>query len=170
LRNADCHAKNIALLYTSRADAHLSPAYDFLTTSVYAGYQNNPPGISFGGKKTWTPGKNLSQFIAVTFGIPLREQSEMVECISDSVADAVPLVRNKMSDLLEFKDTGKRILLAWQEGVNGLRDRRVYSVGDWPGGKVFDGISDVPRLESPRAVVGRSPLLGGRSKANRKRT
>jgi serine/threonine-protein kinase HipA len=57
LRNADCHAKNIALLYPSRADVHLSPAYDFLTTSVYVGYQNNPPGISFGGKKTWTPGK-----------------------------------------------------------------------------------------------------------------
>ena len=167
LRNADCHAKNIALLYTSRADVHLSPAYDFLTTSVYAGYQNNPPGISFGGKKTWTPGKNLSKFIAATLGIPLREQSEMVERISDSVADVVPLVRNKMSDLPEFIDTGKRMLLAWQEGVSGLRDRRVYSVGDWPAGKVFDGISDVPRLESPRSVVGRSPLLGGHSKIPR---
>jgi len=28
LRNADCHAKNIALLYTSRDDASLAPAYD----------------------------------------------------------------------------------------------------------------------------------------------
>src|SRR5580698_5468134 len=153
LRNADCHAKNIALLYTSRADVHLSPAYDFLTTSVYSGYQYNPPGISFGGKKTWTPGKNLSKFIAATIGIPLREQSEMLERISDSVADAVPLVRSKMSDLPEFKDTGRRMLLAWQEGVYGLRDQRVYSVGDWPADKVFDGISDAPRLESPRTVV-----------------
>jgi serine/threonine-protein kinase HipA len=169
LRNADCHAKNIALLYTSRADVHLSPAYDFLTTSVYAGYQNNPPGISFGGKKTWTPGKNLSQFIAATFGLPLREQSEMVERISDSVADVVPLVRSKMSDLPEFNDTGKRMLLAWHEGVNGLRDRRVYSVGEWPAGKVFDGISDVPQLESPRSALGRSPLLGDRSKRSRKK-
>jgi serine/threonine-protein kinase HipA len=169
LRNAECHAKNIALLYTSRTDVHLSPAYDFLTTSVYAGYQNNPPEISFGGKKTWTPGKNLSKFIAATFGIPLREQSGMVERISDSIAETVPLVQNKMSDLPEFKDTGKRMLLAWQEGVNGLRDRRVYSVGDWPAGKVFEGISDVPRLESLRKVVDRSPLLGGRSKESRKR-
>src|SRR5271155_1997825 len=63
LRNADCHAKNLALLYTSRADAHLSPAYDFLTTCVYAGYQHNPPGIGFLGKKTWTPGKNLMKFV-----------------------------------------------------------------------------------------------------------
>ena len=36
------------------------------------------------------------------------------------------------------------MLLAWQEGVNGLRDRRVYSIGDWPGGKVFEGFSDAP--------------------------
>jgi serine/threonine-protein kinase HipA len=91
----------------------------------------------------------------------------MVERISDSVADVVPLVRSEISDLPEFKDTGKRMLLAWQEGVNGLRDRRVYSVGDWPAAKVFDGISDVPQLESPRSVIGRSPLLGGRSKPSR---
>ena len=51
LRNADCHAKNIALLYTSRADVHLSPAYDMLTTRVYAGVQHNPPGIEFMGKR-----------------------------------------------------------------------------------------------------------------------
>jgi serine/threonine-protein kinase HipA len=148
LHNADCHSKNIALLYTSRADVHLSPAYDFLTTSVYAGYQHNPPGISFGGKKTWTPGKNLSKFIAGTFGIPVREQSEIVERISDSVADVVPLVGDKMSELPDFRDIGKRILLAWREGVASLRDRRVYSLGDWPANKVFEGISDAPRLET----------------------
>ena len=89
----------------------------------------------------------------------------MVERISDSVADVVPLVRDKMSDLQEFKNTGKRMLLAWQEGVNGLRDRRVYSIGDWPAGKVFDGISDASHLESPRSVVDRSPLLGARAKS-----
>jgi serine/threonine-protein kinase HipA len=56
LRNADCHAKNIALLYTPREGASLAPAYDFFTTSVYAGYQHNPPGIGQMGKKTWLPG------------------------------------------------------------------------------------------------------------------
>jgi serine/threonine-protein kinase HipA len=76
LRNADRHAKNIAFLYTSRANVHLSPAYDFLTTSVYVGYQNNPPGISFGGKKTWTPGKKLSKFIAEPSAYPYESNPE----------------------------------------------------------------------------------------------
>jgi len=51
LHNADCHAKNLALLYTSRADVHLSPAYDMLTTSVYAGYQHNPARHRVHGQK-----------------------------------------------------------------------------------------------------------------------
>jgi len=52
LRNADCHAKNLALRFTSRADVHLAPTCDMLTTSVYAGFQHNPPAIGFMGKKT----------------------------------------------------------------------------------------------------------------------
>jgi serine/threonine-protein kinase HipA len=164
LRNADCHAKNIALLYTSRADAHLSPAYDFLTTCVYAGYQHNPPGIGFLGKKTWTPGKNLMKFVTGTFGIPAKEQSVILESISDSMAETVPLVRQKMAEHPGFRDIGKRMLLAWQEGITGLRDGRVYAVGDWPANRVFEGFSDPPKLEMPRSVVGRSPLLSDRSK------
>ena len=39
IRNADCHSKNLALLYTSREDARLAPVYDFFTSSVYSGYQ-----------------------------------------------------------------------------------------------------------------------------------
>jgi len=168
LRNSDCHSKNIALLYTSRADAHLSPAYDFLTTSIYAGYQHNPPGISFLGKKTWSPGKNLSKFIAASFGIPLREQSTILESISDSVAGTALAVREKMSELPGFSNIGKRMLLTWQEGVAGLRDRRIYSAGEWPAGQVFDGISDPPRLETHQSVPGKSPLMADRSKRSRK--
>jgi serine/threonine-protein kinase HipA len=164
LRNADCHAKNLALLYTSRRDVHISPAYDFLTTCVYEGYQYNPPGISFLGKKTWAPGKNLTKFIAGTFGIPVRDQTVIVESISDAVAEGVPLVQSKMEEIPAFRDLGKRVLIAWQEGVAGLRDRRVYTVGKWQAGKVFDGISDPPKLKNPRASLGRSPLLGDRSK------
>jgi serine/threonine-protein kinase HipA len=164
LRNADCHAKNIALLYRSRADAHLAPAYDFLTTCVYAGYQHNPPGIGFLGKKTWTPGKNLMKFVAGTFGISAKEQSVILESISDAIAETVPLVREKMAEHPGFRDIGKRMLLAWQEGVTGLRDHRVYAAGDWPANRLFEGISDPPKLEMPRVVVGRSPLLSDRSK------
>ena len=163
LRNADCHAKNLALLYTTRADVQLSPAYDMLTTVVYAGYQHNPPGIEFMGKKTWAPGKNLQRFIAAVFGIEPREQTQMVQAVSDAVADVGPQVREAMKAHPAFADIGKRMLGAWAEGVQGLRDARVYGVGDWQGGVAFEGLSPAPKLHpATTEKLGRSPLLGRR--------
>jgi serine/threonine-protein kinase HipA len=165
LRNADCHSKNVALLYTSRADARLAPAYDFLTTSVYEGYQNNPPGISFMGRKTWLPGKTLGKFITANFGISQREQKDIVERISDAVADVAPAVRDLMKGLAGFKDTGKRMLATWNEGISILRDTRMYALTPWKSSPAFEGISDPPKLKSPRKVIGRSELMANRSKS-----
>ena len=165
LRNADCHSKNLALLYTSRTDARLAPAYDFFTTSVYAGYQSNPPGISFMGRKTWLPGKALGKFITSTFGIAQKEQKEILERISDSVADTAPAVRELMNGLAGFKDIGKRMLAAWSEGIGFLRDRRMYDLSPWRSNPAFRGISDPPKIENPRRVIGRSEMLAPRRKS-----
>ena len=162
LRNADCHAKNLALRYTSRADVHLSPAYDMLTTGVYAGFQHNPPAIEFMGKKTWLPGKNLQKFVAATFGIQPKEQQHMVQAISDAVAEVGPLVRQAMAQHSGFEDIGKRMLLAWAEGVQGLRDQHVYAMPDWTGRTAFEDFSPPPKLMTSQEKIGRSPLLGER--------
>jgi len=66
-------------------------------------YQHNAPGISIMGKKTWLPGKTLARFITGVFGIPERKQKEMVERISDAVADTAPAVREKMDTLAGFR-------------------------------------------------------------------
>ncbi|MDP3521909.1 MAG: type II toxin-antitoxin system HipA family toxin [Hydrogenophaga sp.] len=162
LRNADCHAKNLALLYTSRADVHLSPTYDMLTTSVYAGFQHNPPGIEFMGKKTWAPGKNLQKFIAATFGIQPKEQQHMVQAISDAVADVGSLVRQAMAQNPGFDDIGKRMLMTWAEGVQGLRDQRVYALGGWAPPPSFEDFSPPPKQKTKSTKIGRFPLLGKR--------
>lgn len=162
LRNSDCHAKNLALLYTTRNDVRLSPAYDMITTVVYAGYQHNPPGIGFMGKKTWAPGKNLGKFIAATFGIPLKMQAGIVEAISDAVSDTAPRVRESMTRYPGFEDIGKRMLAAWNEGVTGLREKRVYGLPEWKPGPAFEDFSAPPKLENKKAVIGRSEGLGKR--------
>ena len=162
LRNADCHAKNLALLYTKRTDVRLSPAYDILTTSVYSGLQHNPPAIEFMGKKTWTPGKNLQKFITANFGIQPKEQTQIVEAISDAIADVAKQVRFAMSAHTGFDDIGNRMLMTWAEGVQGLRDKRMFAVGDWNMGNAFKGLSTPPKQKSTIHKIGRSPLLGTR--------
>jgi serine/threonine-protein kinase HipA len=86
----------------------------------------------------------------------------MVQAISDAVADVAPQVRQAMAQHPGFADIGKRMLLAWSEGVKGLRDQRTYAVGDWAGGDAFNGFSAPPKLETTTAKIGRSPLLGER--------
>ena len=164
LRNSDCHAKNLALLYTTRADVRLSPVYDMLTTVVYSGYQFSPPGIGFMGKKTWTPGKTLGRFITATFGIPANTQSQIVEAISDAVSDTAPAVRAAIERYPVFDDLGRRMLLTWHEGVSSLRDARVYGLPKWRADAAFRGFSSPPKLENHRATVGRSEGLAHRSR------
>jgi len=156
LRNADCHSKNVALLYTSRNDVRLAPVYDMVTTCVYADYKDSPPGVSLMGKKTWHPGKNMERFLASQFGIPPREQSALVERISDAVSDIAPMVRDAMKEHAGFRDLGKHMLNAWAEGVRGLRDKRVYGLGDWKSGQAFEGFSDPPKLKAKKRIVGKS--------------
>jgi serine/threonine-protein kinase HipA len=154
------------LLYTSRTDRGLAPAYDFFTTTVYEGYQNHPRGesVSWGGRhgcreKLWAP------FVTSTFGISQGEQKEILERISDAVTDTAPAVRELMKGLAGFKDIGKRMLAAWSEGVSVPRDSRMYGLSPWKSAAAFEGISDPPKLKKQRTVIGRSELLSQRSKS-----
>lgn len=159
LRNSDCHSKNIALLYTSRDDARLAPAYDMLTTTVYADYQHRPPGIMLQGKKTWSPGKTLERFITATFNVEVREQKKLVEQIGDAISDVGPQVRSAMKRHDGFEDLGRRLLLTWQEGLEGLRGS--YGLGAWTPGPAFR-VTPPPKQKAKVKVVGQSDLLGRR--------
>jgi hypothetical protein len=66
------------------------------------------------------PGKNLQKFIAANFGIQPRERLAIVESIGDAVSDVAVGVREAMKLHDGFDDIGKRMLLAWAEGVRGL--------------------------------------------------
>lgn len=162
LRNADCHAKNVALRYSSYEDVHLAPAYDMITTAAYPEYAKNPPGISFMGRKTWNPGRHLQTFITATFGLQPREQAKIVEQIGLAMAEVGPLVREAMVEHPGFVEIGKRMLLSWREGMAGLRDKRIYAMGDAELGEAFTGFSDPKSVKNDRQVIGRSELLGKR--------
>lgn len=162
LRNADGHAKNIALRYTRSDDVQLAPAYDMITTAAYADYARNPPGISFMGKKTWDPGRHLQTFITATFGVPAREQAETIERIGMAMVEVGPQVRDAMAEHPGFAEIGKRMLHAWQEGLAGLRGERTYAMGDVAFGTISFGLSDPKPVKPGRRVIGRSELLGKR--------
>ena len=79
VRNADCHAKNIALYYTGLKDVAYTPVYDVVTTQAYPRYAANPPGLSVDGRQTWAVGKTLERFFKARLGIAPKQYAEMVE-------------------------------------------------------------------------------------------
>lgn len=160
LRNADCHAKNVALRYTRRDDVHLAPAYDMITTAAYPDYALNPPGMSLMGRKTWDPGSSLKTFLSATFGLQPREQVDIVERIGTAMNEVAPQVRAAMAEHPGFTEIGKRMLIAWQDGLASLRNKRTYAMGDAVLGEAFKGFSDPEPVMPERTVIGRSDLLG----------
>lgn len=160
LRNADAHAKNLALRYTSRRDVHLAPAFDMITTAAYPDYAKNPPAISFMGRKTWDPGKTLQTFITATFGLSPREQATIVERIAAAMTDVAPRVREAMRAHPGFEDIGKRMLFAWNEGLSGLCEPRTSSLIHRGLADALADLAEPVKTQPARTVIGRSELLG----------
>ncbi|WPB56654.1 type II toxin-antitoxin system HipA family toxin [Xylophilus sp. GOD-11R] len=163
LRNADCHTKNIALLYSGRDDIVLAPVYDMLTTSVYDDYAKNPPGMSVEGRSTWKPGKSLELFLQLRCGVLPSETRQRVERICDAIVAVMPQVLTTIERYPAFRETGKRMLHAWNEGMNSLRLQKAWSLPSLDAPIAQAGLSDIaPRVKPEVEKVGRSPLLGRR--------
>lgn len=57
LRNADGHAKNIALFYTSRADVHLAPVYDMLIPASVPTIRTTRPALPLWARRPGCPAR-----------------------------------------------------------------------------------------------------------------
>jgi hypothetical protein len=147
----------------SAVERHADPGYVRQGERVFdfslRGLPAPPESVSW-GRKTWLPGKTLGTFISSTFGISQREQKEALGRISDAVAETAPAVREVMKYLAGFKDSEKRMLAAWSEGVSFLRDCRMYGLSPWKSAAAFEGISDPPKLKKRKpSSVARSYWL-----------
>jgi serine/threonine-protein kinase HipA len=79
----------------------------------------------------------------------------LIEQISDAVSDTAPKVREAMDEHPGFRQLGKRLLQAWSEGVQSLRDKQAFAMPGWTPGSAFEGFSDPPRLKATKRVTGR---------------
>ncbi|MET0207880.1 MAG: HipA domain-containing protein, partial [Burkholderiaceae bacterium] len=163
LRNADCHTKNIALLYSSREHIALAPVYDMLSITVYDDYAKNPPGMPLEGRSTWMPGKAMERFLQTRCGVMPAQTRERVERICEAIVRVTPQVVAAAERYPAFHETGKRMLHAWNDGMNSLRLQKTWSLPSLDVAIEQARFSDaVPAAPTPREKIGRSPLLGKR--------
>ena len=166
VRNADCHSKNIALMYTNAADVELTPAYDMVTTQAYPEYAKNPPALTIDGRRTWAPGNTLSRFFATRLNIPPKEYARMVEALCEAAVDTGKEVVARSKERPEWRDVAKSMLHAWNDGMETLR-----SVKPDESLRELTPIIEKAKFSEPDKPAalekhGRSPLLppgGGRA-------
>ena len=165
VRNADCHSKNIALLYSNIDDVVYTPIYDIVTTQAYPKFANNPPGLSVDGRKTWAPGKTLERFFNTRLGIPPRRYREMVEALCDSAVATGKEIAEAAKNESRWHWVAKQMLHAWNEGMATVWSTKPQAAlkGLTP---ILEaaGFSDADKAESTREVIGRSELLADNGK------
>jgi len=121
VRNADCHAKNVALYYSSLKDVRYTPVYDIVTTQAYPRFASSPPALSVNGRKTWAPGKTLEQFFNARLGIAPRQYAEMVERLCESVVVVGNEVIEAAKNEPRWRNVAKNMVHAWNDGMSSLR-------------------------------------------------
>lgn len=163
LRNADCHTKNIALLYAGIDDIRLAPVYDMLTITVYDDYAHNPPGLPVEGRSTWAPGKSLERFLQMRCGIRPARIRERIERICEAMVQVSPRVVAAAAAHPSFAPIAPRMLHAWNEGMNSLRLQKTWSLPNLSPVLADAGWSEVARPVPPKPdKIGRSTLLAPR--------
>ncbi|WP_233233464.1 type II toxin-antitoxin system HipA family toxin [Bordetella sp. LUAb4] len=163
VRNADCHAKNVALYYTSAKDVAYTPVYDIVTTQAYPRYAANPPGLPVDGRQTWVPGKTLERFFKARLEIPPKQYAEMVERLCESAVEVGREVIEAAKNDTRWHDIAKHMVHAWNDGMASLRTQKgVAGVKGLDEAIAQAGFSEPEKAESGRDVIGRSELLGRR--------
>lgn len=163
LGNADCHTKNLALIYDTFEDVRVAPIYDMLTILAYDAYANNPPGMYVDGRKNWDGHKALWRYMQQHLGMEPARQRELVDRVCSAVAQTVPGLLRHIRDTPGFGPIGSRMLWEWNEGMNRLRERRTFSLPDWVDAAQSQGLprpQPAPRFAARR--IGESALLAPR--------
>ncbi|MPS82032.1 MAG: type II toxin-antitoxin system HipA family toxin [Achromobacter sp.] len=160
VRNADCHAKNIALYYTTRGDVAYTPVYDVVTTQAYPEFGNSAPGLSIDGRKTWVPGNTLAKFMLARLGINAKQYQAMVEQLCESAVEVGREVIEAAKNQPDWRWIAKQMVHAWNEGMCALRSAKLdskYRSLDAAISEAGYSAADAP-IDSSR-VIGRSEGL-----------
>lgn len=117
VRNGDAHLKNFGVLYDdpAKGEIALAPVYDIVTTTAYI--EKDVPALTLNGTKKWWDRKAIEKFGVTHCNLPAADISGIIEMVVDAVQDTRKEIKSHYKDLPEFRETGDRMLKAWEEGL-----------------------------------------------------
>jgi serine/threonine-protein kinase HipA len=163
LGNADCHTKNLALVYSDVNDVRAAPIYDMLTIRAYEKYADNPPGMFIDGRKSWSPGKALWRALQQHFEIDPPRQRELAQLVCDATSSVLPELIRRTRETPGFSEIGGRMIWEWNEGMNRLRGQIRLPRPSFVDQACSAGVAQPPPLpKHADRRIGESELLGHR--------
>jgi len=115
VRNGDAHLKNFGVLYDHPGTpVRLAPVYDIVTTAAYI--PRDVPALSLAGTKKWWPRKILETFAVTHLSLSAGTAAQLVNQVADAVSCTRNVLQKYLRDHPEFKDTGEKMLAAWEAG------------------------------------------------------
>jgi serine/threonine-protein kinase HipA len=118
IRNGDAHLKNFAILYDDvEGEAHLAPAYDLVTTTVYL--PQDRMALTLNGTNQWPSAKNLALFGEQRSLGSRRILAQRMERIGDALRDTAKDVEAYGTEHPEFASIGRLMLEQWERGARG---------------------------------------------------
>ncbi len=115
IRNGDAHLKNFGILYDEvEGEAHIAPAYDLATTSVYLPHDRM--ALTLNGTNQWPSAKDLIRF-AESRSLGSRQAlAQIAERISDALSATARDVQEYGNEHPEFRTIGEQMLEQWEMG------------------------------------------------------
>ena len=168
LGNADCHTKNLGLLYSSMEDAQVAPIYAMLSIRAYEEYADNPPGMFIDGRKSWSPGESLWRVLQQHFQLEPARQRELVQLVCDATSSVFPDLLQRVRHVQGFGLVGSRMIWEWDQGLRRLQNRIQVGPDSFVAQALAAGVAE-PTMPQKFALprVGESPLLGHRGRPGR---
>ena len=115
------------------------------------------------GRSTWMPGKALERFLQTRCNVMPAQALERVGRICEAIVQVTPQVVAATEQHPGFYETGKRMLHAWNDGMNSLRLQKTWSLPSLDGQIESAKFSDLEPVKATKTEkLGRSPLLGQR--------
>jgi serine/threonine-protein kinase HipA len=117
LRNGDAHLKNFGIVYDDvQGEARLAPVYDLVTTSVYV--PKDSLALTLNGATRWPTARELRKLGETRGGGTPAKIRQILERIAEAIQQTTRDVHAYIYEHPEFFETGHRMLLEWENGVN----------------------------------------------------
>jgi serine/threonine-protein kinase HipA len=122
VENGDAHLKNFSMIYdTPEGIVRLAPAYDIVSTTAYQ--PRDVLALTLNGAKSFPDRATLMSFGRTACGLPPKDVSAALECVSTGVTAAIAEIRKAAGEAKSLASAAETLIRIFDRGRSRLEAR-----------------------------------------------